>query len=118
MQSYLLEISISKILEKTDEGYLIDRIDDGADDNGTGRWMLNYAVELGCSVSMLTAALDSRFISKDKDDRKKISETIKESHRNYEIDIDSLSKAYKFCRLINFIQAFSLINSAKKGLAL
>ncbi len=115
MQSYLLEISISKILEKTDDKYLIDRIDDEADDNGTGRWMLNYAVELGCSVSMLSAALDSRFISKDKDDRKKISETIKESHRNYEIDIDSLSKAYKFCRLINFIQAFSLINSANKN---
>ena len=115
MQSYLLEISISKILEKTDDKYLIDRIDDEADDNGTGRWMLNYAVELGCSVSMLNAALDSRFISKGKDDRKKISETIKESHRNYEIDIDSLSKAYNFCRLINFIQAFSLINSANKN---
>ena len=98
-----------------DEAAFIDRIDDKADDNGTGRWMLNYAVELGCSVSMLNAALDSRFISKGKDDRKKISKTIKESHRNYEIDIDSLSKAYKFCRLINFIQAFSLINSANKN---
>ncbi len=115
LQSYLLEISISKILEKTDDRYLIDRIDDEADDNGTGRWMLNYAVELGCSVSMLTAALDLRFISKDKDSRKKISEKIKESDRNYELDTDSLSKAYKFCRLINFIQAFSLINSANKN---
>jgi 6-phosphogluconate dehydrogenase len=106
---------IAKILEKTDDRYLIDRIDDEADDNGTGRWMLNYAVELGCSVSMLTAALDLRFISKDKDSRKKISEKIKESDTNYELDTDSLSKAYKFCRLINFIQAFSLINSANKN---
>jgi len=114
LQSYLLEISIRKILEKTDYGYLIDRIDDQADDNGTGRWMLNYAIELGCSVNMLSAALDSRFISKNKDDRKKISEKREVSHRNYEIDIDALTKAYSFCRLINFIQAFLLINSANK----
>ena len=114
LQSYLLEISISKILEKTDHGYLIDRIDDQADDNGTGRWMLNYAIELGCSVNMLNAALDSRFISKSKDDRKKISEKTEVSHKNYEIDIDALTKAYSFCRLINFIQAFLLINSANK----
>ena len=114
LQSYLLEISIRKILEKTDDGYLIDRIDDEAEDNGTGRWMLNYAIELGCSVNMLNAALDSRFISKNKDDRKKISEKTEVSHRNYEIDIDALTKAYSFCRLINFIQAFLLINSANK----
>ena len=114
LQSYLLEISIRKILEKTDDGYLIDRIDDKAEDNGTGRWMLNYAIELGCSVNMLNAALDSRFISKSKDDRKKISEKTELTHRNYEIDIDALTKAYSFCRLINFIQAFLLINSANK----
>ena len=114
LQSYLLEISIRKILEKTDDGYLIDRIDDEAEDNGTGRWMLNYAIELGCSVNMLNAALDSRFISKSKDDRKKISEKTEVSHKNYEIDIDALTKAYSFCRLINFIQAFLLINSANK----
>ena len=114
LQSYLLEISIRKILEKTDDGHLIDRIDDEAEDNGTGRWMLNYAIELGCSVNMLNAALDSRFISKNKDDRKKISEKTEVSHKNYEIDIDALTKAYSFCRLINFIQAFLLINSANK----
>ena len=114
LQSYLLEISIRKILEKTDDGHLIDRIDDEAEDNGTGRWMLNYAIELGCSVNMLNAALDSRFISKSKDDRKKISEKTEVSHKNYEIDIDALTKAYSFCRLINFIQAFLLINSANK----
>ena len=114
LESYLLEISIKKILEKTDDGHLIDRIDDKAEDNGTGRWMLNYAIELGCSVNMLNAALDSRFISKSKDDRKKISEKTEVSHKNYEIDIDALTKAYSFCRLINFIQAFLLINSANK----
>ena len=114
LQSYLLEISIRKILEKTDDGHLIDRIDDEAEDNGTGRWMLNYAIELGCSVNMLNAALDSRFISKSKDDRKKISQKTELTHRNYEIDTDALTKAYSFCRLINFIQAFLLINSANK----
>ena len=40
LNSYLLEISSTKLLEKTDGNFLLDIIDDKADDNGTGRWML------------------------------------------------------------------------------
>ena len=110
-----LEISIKQILERTDDNYLIEKIDDEAKDNGTGRWMLNYGIELGIPLSMLASAMDTRFISRFKSFRKEISKMTKQSSNNYTIDIKSLKIAYQFCRHINFIQAFCLINAANKN---
>ena len=115
LNSYLLEISSTKLLEKTDGNFLLDIIDDKADDNGTGRWMLKYGVDLGCSLSMLNAALDSRFISKNFNVRLKFSNSIKKDISEYDINISSLADAYSFCRLINYIQAFLLIDSANQN---
>ena len=115
LNSYLLEISSTKLLEKTDGNFLLDIIDDKADDNGTGRWMLKYGVDLGCSLSMLNAALDSRFISKNNNVRLKFSKSIKKDIREYDINISSLADAYSFCRLINYVQAFLLIDSANQN---
>ena len=115
LKSYLLEISIKQILERTDDNYLIEKIDDEAKDNGTGRWMVNYGIELGIPLSMLASAMDTRFISRFKSFRKEISKMTKQSSNNYTIDIKSLKIAYQFCRHINFIQAFCLINAANKN---
>ena len=115
LNSYLLEISSTKLLEKRDGNFLLDIIDDKADDNGTGRWMLKYGVDLGCSLSMLNAALDSRFISKNNNVRLKFSKSIKKDIREYDINISSLADAYSFCRLINYVQAFLLIDSANQN---
>ena len=115
LNSYLLEISSTKLLEKTGGKFLLDIIDDKADDNGTGRWMLKYGVDLGCSLSMLNAALDSRFISKNNNVRLKFSNSIKKDIREYDININSLADAYSFCRLINYVQAFLLIDSANQN---
>ena len=115
LNSYLLEISSTKLLEKRDGNFLLDIIDDKADDNGTGRWMLKYGVDLGCSLSMLNAALDSRFISKNNNVRLKFSNSIKKDIREYNININSLANAYSFCRLINYVQAFLLIDCANQN---
>ena len=115
LNSYLLEISSTKLLEKRDGNFLLDIIDDKADDNGTGRWMLKYGVDLGCSLSMLNAALDSRFISKNNNVRLKFSNSIKKDIREYDINISSLADAYSFCRLINYVQSFLLIDSANQS---
>ena len=115
LNSYLLEISSTKLVEKKDGNFLLDIIDDKADDNGTGRWMLKFGIDLGCSMSMLNAALDSRFISKNNNVRLKFSKSIKKDIREYEININSLADAYSFCRLINYVQAFLLIDSANQN---
>ena len=115
LNSYLLEISLLKLTEKTDDIYLLDRIDDKADDNGTGRWMLKHAIDLGCSVSMLNSAIDSRFISNSNNTRSKANKLIIEDKKEYDIDFESLADAYMFCRLINYFQAFLLMDSANKS---
>ena len=115
LNSYLLEISSTKLVEKKDGNFLLDIIDDKADDNGTGRWMLKYGVDLGCSMSMLNAALDSRFISKNNNARLKFSNSIKKDIGEYDINFNSLADAYSFCRLINYVQAFLLIDSANQN---
>ena len=115
LNSYLLEISSTKLVEKTDGNFLLDIIDDKADDNGTGRWMLKFGIDLGCSMSMLNAALDSRFISKNNNARLKFSNSIKKDIGEYDINFNSLADAYSFCRLINYVQAFLLIDSANQN---
>ena len=115
LNSYLLEISSTKLLEKRDGNFLLDIIDDKAGDNGTGRWMIKYGVDLECSLSMLNAALDSRFISKNNNVILKFSNSIKKDIREYDININSLADAYSFCRLINYVQAFLLIDSANQS---
>ena len=59
---------------------MLEKIDDIADDNGTGRWMLNYGIELGCSLSMLSSALNTRFISKLKSERNELNKILNEFH--------------------------------------
>tara|TARA_B100001057_G_scaffold442171_1_gene477351 strand:- start:1929 stop:3269 length:1341 start_codon:yes stop_codon:yes gene_type:complete len=115
LNSYLIEISSTKLVEKKDGNFLLDIIDDKADDNGTGRWMLKCGVDLGCSMSMLNAALDSRFISKNNNARLKFSNSIKKDTEEYDININSLADAYSFCRLVNYVQAFLLIDSANQN---
>jgi len=115
LKSYLLEISLLKLTEKKDDNYLLDRIDDKAYDNGTGRWMLKHAINLGCSVSMLNSALDSRFISGNYYTRSKANKFIKRDKKKYDINFESLANAYRFCRLINYLQVFLLIDSANKS---
>jgi 6-phosphogluconate dehydrogenase len=59
--------------------------------------------------------MDTRFISNLKGERNKISKIIKQSPKSFDININSLSRAYQFCRIINYIQAFCLINAANSS---
>ena len=77
--------------------------------------MLKYGLDLGCSLNMLNAALDSRFISKNNNARLKFNNSIKNEIMEYNININSLTDAYGFCRLINYVQAFLLIDSANQN---
>ena len=104
-----------RAIQNAKRAHYLDIIDDKADDNGTGRWMLKYGLDLGCSLNMLNAALDSRFISKNNNARLKFNNSIKKEIMEYDININSLSDAYSFCRLINYVQAFLLIDSANKN---
>ncbi|MFB6290283.1 MAG: NADP-dependent phosphogluconate dehydrogenase [Candidatus Bipolaricaulia bacterium] len=73
LDSYLMEITAPILREKDEETGkpLINLILDTAEQKGTGKWTAKNALELGVPVPTITAAVDSRFVSSRKEERKR-----------------------------------------------
>ncbi|HLC75847.1 MAG TPA: NADP-dependent phosphogluconate dehydrogenase [Candidatus Peribacterales bacterium] len=70
-KSYLLEIT-TKIFRKKDtetNEYLIDVIQDAAKQKGTGKWVIEAALDLGVPVPTIAASVDARVLSSMKEER-------------------------------------------------
>src|SRR6266849_1238088 len=75
LQSYLIEIT-SYVLAKHDGGkgsFLVDAIEDEAEQKGTGRWTSQSALELGVPLTGITEAVFARMLSSQKAQRVKAS---------------------------------------------
>src|SRR2546422_782500 len=75
LQSYLIEIT-SHVLAKYEDGAgaaLVDRIEDEAEQKGTGRWTSQSALELGVPLTGITEAVFARMLSSQKARRVKAS---------------------------------------------
>ena len=63
LESYLIEIT-AKILkrkdDKTDEGFVVDKVLDKTGMKGTGRWTVQEAAEQSVAAPTIASALDSR----------------------------------------------------------
>src|SRR5713226_4935532 len=73
LQSYLIEIT-SYVLAKHDGGkgtFLVDAIEDEAEQKGTGRWTSQSALELGVPLTGITEAVFARMLSSKKAERVK-----------------------------------------------
>jgi len=113
--SYLLDITISILRKKENDGWLINSILDKAGNKGTGNWATIASAQLGIPATMIATALFARYISFNKEDRVETSKTF-ESHDtlNIEMSSDDLLNAYQFARIINHYQGFNLIQQASK----
>jgi 6-phosphogluconate dehydrogenase len=78
LQSYLIEIT-SYVLAKHDNGTgsLVDKIEDEAEQKGTGRWTSESALELGVPLTGITEAVFARVLSSQKEQRVKASRILK-----------------------------------------
>ncbi len=112
LQSYLLESSCSILREKDDGGYILDRILDKASHKGTGSWSAVVAAQLGQPATMINAALNSRFISSQKNYRSKLSKEMSFSTSLVKTSWENLEKAYRIARIVNHHQGLSLIREA------
>src|SRR5439155_8703236 len=75
LQSYLIEIT-SHVLAKHDGGtasFLVDAIEDEAEQKGTGRWSSQSALELGVPLTAITEAVFARMLSSQKAQRVRAS---------------------------------------------
>lgn len=74
LESFLIEIT-ARIFQKRDDleekdDYLLDKVLDKTGSKGTGKWTCQDAAEQGVAASTMAAALDARYLSSVKDERK------------------------------------------------
>ena len=113
--SYLLEITIDILRKKEDGKYILDIILDKAGNKGTGSWSSKAALNLGVANTMMADAVFARYISSFKSKRVALTEKLGEAEKeNVEVDINALSEAYKFVRLINHHQGFEVMREASE----
>lgn len=111
--NYLLEITID-ILQRKEKGkFLLDEVLDKAGNKGTGNWTTVAATELGVPISVLTAALFSRYISAFKEIREDAAKVLSTNKKvNFLLDSETIRKAYQLARWINHHQGIHLLGEA------
>lgn len=119
LSSFLIEIT-AKVFKKTDEDTgrpLVDVILDKAGQKGTGRWMVENALELGISIPTIVAAVNGRILSSQKDERVYASSVLTGPAKKYEGAlpqklIDSTRDALYVSKICSYAQGMSLLKKA------
>jgi len=118
LKSYLIEIT-TQIFEKTDEltgEPLVDLILDEASQKGTGKWTTQSAFDLGAPTNTINAAVVSRMLSSQKEERVKTSKMYKRSPINFNGDrdtfIQTLGEGLFTAKVIAYAQGFSMLHMA------
>lgn len=117
--SFLIEIT-AKIFAKKDDlesdGYVVDRILDKTGMKGTGRWTIQEAAERNCPASVMSAALDARYISARKDERVAASSILQGPAAAVCVDkeklIGEVRQALFAAKIVSYAQGMNLIRDA------
>lgn len=123
LQSFLIEIT-AKILRQEDDlvadgSYLIDKVLDQTGSKGTGMWTVQEAAAKGIPAPTIAAALDARYISALKEDRKLAAEVLtgpspKEigDASKQEKVVEDIRKALYASKICSYAQGMNLIRAA------
>jgi 6-phosphogluconate dehydrogenase len=118
LKGYLVEIT-ARIFEKKDDetgGFLVDRILDGAQEKGTGKWMVQDAMDLRIPVPTIAAAVAARDASALRDERRQAAGIFRgpEVHLAEEAEgiVTSLHKAMTSAMLIAYAQGMAQLARA------
>ncbi|ERK60575.1 phosphogluconate dehydrogenase [Gemella bergeri ATCC 700627] len=119
LESYLIEITANIFKVKEENGdYLVDKILDKASQKGTGKWTNEQAIDLGIDVSVITSALNGRYMSNLKEERVKAEKEF--SHKGYNVVTDKkylaeiVKDALFISKIISYAQGFKLLQAAEK----
>jgi len=84
LQSYLFEITAQILVKEDDlegsDGYLLDKILDQSGQKGTGKWTVQEAANVGIAVPVISAALETRFVSARKEERVECEALYRKKH--------------------------------------
>ena len=117
LDSYLIEIT-RDILGFQDENgeYTIDQILDSAGQKGTGKWTAVSSLEMGIPLTLISEAVNSRFLSSLKDERENASKVLAGPGFSFEDDqkefIHDIHDALYASKIISYTQGYMLMKSA------
>ncbi len=118
LKSYLVEIT-SDVLAQVDPetgGALVDVILDEAQQKGTGKWMSQNAFDVGAAIPTVNAAVVSRIISAQKDERVAASGVLTGPSPSYSGDraglIDAARQALYASKITSYAQGMALMRLA------
>ncbi len=110
--SYLLDITVEVLRRNDADGCpLIDKILDSANDKGSGRSMINAAMELGVPAPTISAAISARLQSMNREKRAEISKA-------YSLNAGSLTKNGEILGDLKESYFLSLLTVFEQGLEL
>ena len=122
LESYLIEITSNIFKVKEGEKYLLDLIMDKASQKGTGKWTNLEAIDLGVDISVITAALNARFMSGLKDERIKAEKIILDNNEkslakndiNKKEIIELVKNSLYISKIVSYAQGFKLLSAAEE----
>jgi len=117
LQSFLVELSATICRKKdADSGdFLLEKVLDIAEQKGTGRWTTLSAAEFGTATPMISAAVDARVFSEQKNLRRHLSPQYSHSHSSPDFSLESLENALFSAFLMAHSEGFWLLDSAAKS---
>ena len=117
LESYLIEITADIFKVKDGEGYLLDFILDEASQKGTGKWTNLEAMDLGVDISVITSAVNARYMSGLKTERVKAAGLIAGQTQTADIDREELialaQKSLYAAKIVCYAQGFKLLDKAQ-----
>jgi len=116
LSSFLIEITanIYRVKDpKAPQALLVDAILDKAGQKGTGKWTVMAAAELGIAIPTITAAVDARILSSQKDVRVKAEAAHRPARsRLTGVSVDDLAHALYASKVASYTQGFQLLRAA------
>ena len=120
LSSYLIQITadIFRVGDEFGDKPLVEMILDSAGQKGTGRWTVQTALELGVAVPTISAAVEARIISSQKEGREAAARVLKGprpevagDRQDLVKDIEAALYAAKIC---SYAQGFDLMGAADR----
>lgn len=120
LNSFLIEITANILKYQDENGFLLERIRDAAGQKGTGKWTVSSALQYGVSVTLISEAVFSRFLSALKDERVVASHCLPKSDLNIQVNdlkefLQHLKYALYCAKIVSYAQGFMLLREAAKA---
>ncbi|KAM0681054.1 hypothetical protein GINT2_000837 [Glugoides intestinalis] len=113
--SYLVEICQKILTSKNENGFLLEQIEDKAEQKGTGKFCVQAALNSNTDASFISISVFSRFQSHSKQRRVNFHNVAPEKPKmlNFDLPIDTVEKAFYLAKALCYIQGIDLLMDNK-----